>query len=330
MSREKILVIGSNSFSGASFVGYALQDGAEVVGTSRSPEPSDVFLPYKWVPHDRFTFHQLDLNIHLDETMELVNSFKPDYVVNFAAQSMVPQSWQHPEHWYMTNVVSMVKLHDRLRKCDFIKKYVQISTPEVYGNTSGLVGEDTPYNPSTPYAASKAACDMSLMTFVKAYGFPVVFTRAANVCGPGQQLYRIIPRTIFCIMAGEKLKLQGGGVSVRSFIHMKDVSSGTLQAARAGQAGEIFHLSTDRRISIRDLVQMICDVMGESFDKHVEVAEGRLGLDAAYLLDYAKARKQLGWEPVVSLETIISDNVDWMRKNWDEIRRQPRDYIHKP
>ncbi len=330
MSVEKILVIGSNSFSGATFAAHALNAGAEVVGMSRSPEPSDVFLPYKWVPHGRFRFYALDLNRDLDGIMKVVNEFKPEFVVNFAAQSMVPQSWQNPEHWFMTNVVSMVKLHDRLRACDFIQKYVQISTPEVYGNTSGLVREEAPYHPSTPYAVSKAACDMSLMAYFKAYGFPVVFTRAANVCGPGQQLYRIIPRAVFCILSGEKLKLQGGGHSIRSFIHMKDVSEGTLRAARLGKPGEIFHLATHRQISIRDLVQKICDSMGASFEDCVEVSEGRLGLDAAYLLDYSKARRELGWEPVISLEGIIAETVEWMKKRWPEIQQQPRDYVHKP
>ena len=327
---ERIFVIGSNSFSGASFVAHALAGGAEVMGSSRSPEPSQVFLPYRWMPHDRFRFHQLDLNHDLPKLMAVMDDFKPDYVVNFAAQSMVPQSWKAPADWFMTNVVSMVRLHDELRTRSYMKKYVQISTPEVYGSTQGSIREDAPYNPSTPYAVSKAACDMSLMTFVKAYNFPVVFTRAANVCGPGQQLYRIIPRTVFSILAGEKLKLQGGGTSVRSFIHMGDVSEGTLLAARRGKPGDIFHLSTDRRISIRALVEEICRQMKVEFNQHVEVAEARLGLDAAYLLDWSKARTELGWAPKISLEQIVTETVDWMKTRWEEIRKQPLDYIHKP
>lgn len=330
MGGAKYLVIGSNSFSGASFVSYLLRHNAEVVGMSRSPEPSPVFLPYKWIPHDRFRFHQFDLNHHLDGILEVVNRFRPEYVVAWAAQSMVAQSWEHPDQWYQTNIVSMVRLHDRLRACPFLKKFVQISTPEVYGHTQGWIREDAPYNPSTPYAVSKAACDMSLMAYVKVHGFPAVFTRAANVCGPGQQLYRIIPRTILCILSGEKLKLQGGGVSVRSFIHMDDVSSGTVLAAEKGRPGDIFHLSTPRQVSIRDLVAEICRQMGVEFADHVEVAESRPGHDQAYSLDCTNARTRLGWEPKISLEQIIEETVAWMKGNWDEIRRQPRDYIHKP
>lgn len=330
MANPKYLVIGSNSFSGASFVAHLLQRGADVVGISRSPEPADVFLPYKWIDHERFVFHQLDLNEHLNEILVVFSQFRPDYVVNFAAQGMVAQSWLHPEQWYTTNFLSMVKLHDRLRRSPFLKKYVQVSTPEVYGNTSGMVKEDAPYNPSTPYAVSKAACDMSLMAFHRAYGFPVVFTRAANVCGPGQQLYRIIPRTILCTMTGEKLKLEGGGESVRAFIHIRDVAEGTRRAAQDGEPGSIFHFSTRRHVSIRELVEEICRLRGMFFDDVVELVEGRRGQDAAYTLDWSKARAELAWEAVTSLEETLRETIEWMRNNQEEILRQPREYVHKP
>ena len=235
-----------------------LEAGAEVLGISRSPEAEAVFLPYKWMPHDRFTFRQLDLNRDLDKLEAAVHEFQPDYVVNFAAQGMVAQSWQNPEHWYQTNTVAMVRLHERLRKCKFIKKFVQASTPEVYGSTRGVIREDAPFNPSTPYAISKAACDMNLLAYHKAYGFPVAFTRSANVCGPGQALYRIIPKTILCVLTGRKLRLEGGGSSVRSFIHIRDVVEATLRICRKGTPGEIYHLSTDQRESIRELVEEIC------------------------------------------------------------------------
>ena len=329
MNNEKILVIGSNSFSGASFIAYALKGGLQVVGVSRSPEPDVALLPYKWAPHDRFQFAQLDLNHDLEKIDQLTREFAPDYVINFAAQGMVAQSWANPEHWFMTNVVSMVKLHEKLRKHSFIKKYVQISTPEVYGSTSGLIPETTPFNPSTPYAVSKAACDLSLLSYHKAYGFPVAFTRAANVCGPGQSLYRIIPKTILCILTGKKLKLDGGGLSLRSFIHMADVSEGTLRVAKEGKPGEAYHLATSRNESIRDLVQKICDELGAKFDECVEVGPPRLAQDSAYLLDWSKAKNQLGWAPVKTLENVITDTIKWMKKELNRLRVLPSDYIHK-
>ncbi len=328
--KDKIAVIGSNSFSGTHFVNYALAEGAEVIGISRSQEPNAVFLPYKNRQNATFQFYQLDLNHDLEQLMRIIREFEPDYVVNFAAQSMVGESWQYPEHWFQTNTVATVKLHDQLRLCEFMKKYVHISTPEVYGTCEGLVQESSNYNPSTPYAVSRAATDMSLKTFFDAYDFPVVFTRAANVYGPGQQLYRIIPRAILYFMLGKKLQLHGGGHSVRSFIHIRDVADGTLRAARNGDPGEIYHLSTTRNISIRSLVQMIAEQMELSFEDNIEDVGERMGKDAAYLLDGTKARETLGWKDQISLEQGIDETIAWVKDNLEELKKQPFDYIHKP
>ena len=327
---EKCFVLGSNSFSGASFISYALTQGVEVFGASRSAESHDVFLPYKWQSGGKFRFEQLDLNRDTERIVERVREFRPDFVVNFAAQSMVAESWEHPEHWYQTNVIANVKLHEQLRRLDFIRKYVHVSTPEVYGSCSGNVTEEAPFNPSTPYAASRAACDLHLMTFFRNYRFPVVFTRAANVYGPGQQLYRIIPRTILFIRLGRKLQLHGGGRSVRSFIHIRDVADATLRIARQAPPGETFHLSTDSHISIRDLVEMICRKMGANFSDVVEISDDRPGKDAAYLLDSAKARRTLGWKDAVTLDQGIDETLRWVEDHIDVLKKQPMQYIHKP
>jgi len=327
---EKVIVIGSNSFSGASFVDYLIGEGIETIGISRSPEPHPVFLPHKKRNTSLFQFFQLDINHDLEAIIKITDEIGPDYVVNFAAQSMVAESWRNPEHWFQTNTVSTIKLHDELRKRDYLKRYVHISTPEVYGSCEGLVKENTSYNPSTPYAVSRAAADMSLMTFCHAYGFPVVFTRAANVYGPGQQLYRIIPRTILFFLIGRKLQLHGGGHSLRSFVHIRDVADGTLRVARLAVPGEIYHFSTKGNIPIKILVEMIAAQIGVSFDDNVEVVGERLGKDAAYLLDSTKAREKLQWQDKITLEQGLEETIAWIRDNLEEIKKQPFDYIHKP
>jgi dTDP-glucose 4,6-dehydratase len=330
-AQEKFFVIGSNSFSGASFIDFLLRQGAAVTGVSRSPEAHRAFLPYRWLGKDgNFRFVQCDLNHDLDKLMSLVQTEKPEYVINFAAQSMVGESWKNPDHWFMTNVVSAVRLHDRLRYCDFLKKYVHVTTPEVYGSTDGFVREDTPFNPSTPYAVSRAAADMSLRTYFDAYKFPVVFTRAANVYGPGQQLYRIIPRTILFLMLGRRLQLHGGGVSKRALVHMKDVSDATLRIARSAPLGEGYHISTNEIVTIRELVERICVKLGAKFEDSVEIVGERLGKDAAYMLDSRKLRDTLGWQDKVSLDAGLDECIAWVRANLEDLKQQPFDYIHKP
>ena len=270
MSRSRrILVIGSNSYTGAVFVAHALDLGYEVVGVSRSEELNPVFLPYRWGPVEslkRFSFLRMDLNEKAEEIARLARDRDLGYVANFAAQSMVAESWLTPVHWYRTNVVANVRLHEELRKWSGLKKYLHVTTPEVYGSCSGVVRENATFDPSTPYAASRAACDLHLMTFFKRYEFPVVFTRAANVYGPGQQLYRIIPRAALFSRIGKKLPLHGGGHSTRAFIHGDDVAAASLAILEHGTPGEVYHLSTDRFISIRDLVSMVAPSNISTFD----------------------------------------------------------------
>jgi dTDP-glucose 4,6-dehydratase len=330
-TREKYLVLGSNSFSGASFVDYLLAKGKCVLGVSRSPQPHRAFLPYRWSERSReFRFFSLDLNHDLDAIDQLMRDERPQYAVNFAAQSMVAESWQNPDHWFTTNVVSTIRLHERLRRFDFLKKYVHVTTPEVYGSTTGSVREDTPFNPSTPYAVSRAAADMSLRTYFVAYGFPVVFTRAANVFGPGQQLYRIVPRTILYVKLGRKLQLHGGGTSERSFIHARDIADATWRVACDGRPGETYHISTARQVSIRKLVEMICERLGASFKDNVEIVGERLGNDAAYRLDSAKIRRELGWADQVSLEAGLDETIGWVNRFFEDLKAQPMQYEHKP
>jgi dTDP-glucose 4,6-dehydratase len=331
VGQEKFLILGSNSFSGATFADYLAAKGYEVLATSRSDEPHDAFLPYKWQKRPgKVRFQRIDLNSDLDTLKSVLATERPTHVVNFAAQSMVGESWLYPDQWMMTNVVSAVRLHDILRNYDGLERYVHVTTPEVYGSTEGWVREDAPFNPSTPYAVSRAAGDMSLRTYFANYQFPVVFTRAANVYGPGQQLYRIVPRTIVAAIGGQKLRLDGGGKSVRVFIHMNDVSDATLKIAQAGALGETYHISGYELVSIRALVEMILNRLGKSFADRVEIGPERPGKDTAYTLDSFKLRTELGWRDTFSLQQGIDDVIKWAERFRTELPKLPTKYEHKP
>ena len=194
----------------------------------------------------------------------------------------------------------------------------------------GNVTESAPFNPSTPYAASRAAGDLHLMTFFKNYQFPVVFTRAANVYGPGQQLYRIVPRTVFFIKTGRVLQLHGGGRSVRPSSMPATWPTPPGAPPRNSPPGEAWHFSTDLYISIRDLVERICRRLGADFSKVVQITGDRPGKDAAYLLDSSKARTVLGWKDQITLDQGIGETIAWVEKNLEALKKQPCDYIHKP
>ncbi len=330
MEYERFAVIGSNSFAGASLVAKLISEDKQVIGINRSPERSNIFLPYKKIKSNgSYRFICADLNYSLPDIFDALNDFKPDVIVDFAGQGMVAESWVSPEQWYQTNIVAKVRFHDLLRQAKWLKRYIRISTPEVYGSQEALLKEAWQFNPSTPYAVSHAAIDMSLRAFHQQYQFPVIFTRFANFYGPGQQLYRIVPRTIINVLLGKKLQLHGGGTSIRAFIHGSDVANGIIKAASVGSIGEIYHFSSEKFYSIREAVELICERLGVEFSSVVEVAPDRPAKDRAYLMDSSKARSELGWSDAYSFEQGIDETVAWVKDSLDDIRGLELDYIHK-
>ncbi len=328
--RRKTVVIGSNSFSGSDFIDLLLDsEWNEVIGISRSAEKSALLLPYKRHKGTDFKFYQMDLNTNMPQIIELLDSFAPEYVVNFAAQSEVAPSWEHPEQWFQTNVVALAKLANALKDRRYLKRYVHISSPEVYGTCEGRITESAPLNPSTPYAASKAAADLFLFTLTKNFQFPLVMIRSTNVYGAHQQLFKIIPRAVIYLKMGKTIELHGGGHAVKSYIHIRDISKGELLAMEKGHVGEIYHLSPDKGIAIRDVVKTICDKMGVAFEKAAKTVAERLGQDVAYVIDSSKARQQFGWQPEITFEEGISGVIKWIEDNWGEIQREPLEYVHK-
>lgn len=330
-AKPLVLVIGSNSFSGADFIDLLLETGRySVLGVSRSPENSEVFIPYKKRKRANFSFEQIDLNKDMRRLTALLDDKKPEYIVNFAAQSEVGPSWETPWEWFQTNAVALTRLADALKGRKHLKRYVHISSPEVYGTCEGSVREDAPLNPTTPYAASKAAGDLSLFTYVKNFGLPLVMIRATNVYGAHQQLFKIIPRSVINLKLGKTIELHGGGTAVKSYIHIRDVSRGELLAMEHGDNGLIYHFSPDHGVEVREVVRVICAKLGKRFDDVTKTVAERLGQDKAYIIDSARARTTLGWKPETSLESGIDGVVLWVDQYWDEMRKLPLAYVHKP
>jgi dTDP-glucose 4,6-dehydratase len=329
---SKYVVIGSNAFSGQDFVDLLLDDPSrEVIGISRSIEKPDFMLRYKSRKDlSQYRFQRFDTNTEIDPMLAFLDTEKPDYIVNFAAQSEVGPSWIHPEDWFATNTVGLAKFVNHVRQQDYLKRYLHVSSPEAYGNCVGTVLEKTPDNPSTPYAASKAAADMINSVYQKTFGFPVLTVRATNVYGARQQLFKIMCRTVIYLKLGKAIKLDGGGVAVKSYINIRDVSLGELAMLEKGTLGERYHLSPDSGIAVKDVVRIICERMGKRFEDSTEIGPERPGQDAAYVIDSTKARTELDWKPQISIEEGLSEVVQWIESNWEAISKLPLEYQHKP
>lgn len=324
------LILGSNSFSAGSFINYLLEkESSNIYAISRSKEYPKTQLSYKNnKDKNRVTFYQLDLNENLEKIVSLIKKEKIEYIINFAAQGMVAQSWDNPSQWFNTNALSIVNLVDKIYKLNFIKKFVQVSTPEVYGPCNDIK-ESMTFKPSSPYAASKASADLILYSYFSTHNFPINFTRASNVYGEYQQLYRIIPKTILMIKKKQKLQLHGGGKAIRSFIHINDVSKATLKIAKEAKSGEIYHLSDDLTINIYKLVSLICNQMNTKIEDNIEITEDRIGQDSLYLMNNEKLFNDFQLKPNIKLKDGIKEVINWIESNYDNLKECPDYYIHK-
>jgi dTDP-glucose 4,6-dehydratase len=325
---SKILILGATSFSGNALASR-LKTTEEIVLLGRRNEIPRVYNALDQAEQPDFEVIRWNINDDQDDLLQMIEQENVTSVVNFAAQSMVGQSWEKPQDWYEANIMSFSKLINELMKLKRIKNFIHFSTPEVYGSTNGWIKENFHFAPNTPYAISRAASDWHLKALHENFGFPVIFTRAANVYGEYQRLYRIVPRVIFSALTGQKLPLQGGGKSIRSFIHIDDVSEALLKIIKNGTPGESYHISTNELITIYDLVAMVASKLDVKLADLIEAVPERPGKDFAYQLDSQKIRIELGWEDQISLSDGIDRTIKWVQNNLNELQKMPMNYEHR-
>lgn len=327
--KYEFLILGSNSFSGSNFIKYLVKKNCRVIGISRSKRKKELFFSLRKNKEKFFLFKKLNINNDQKKITNLINKYKPKYIVNFAAQGMVNESWKEPLQWYQTNLMSMIALIESLKNKKFIKKFIQFSTPEVYGSTSKKwITENENFKPSTPYASSRAACDRYFLNLNEQSNFPIVFTRAANVYGPEQDLYRIVTKTFTHLIFNKKIYVDGEGNSFRSFIHINDVCEALNIIIKKGKIKETYHISTKRIISIKNLVYKILKIVNTKKKLIVLIKKDRLNKDKYYMLNSKKLRK-LGWRDKINLNNGLIDTFKWILKNKNKIRLLNTNYIHK-
>jgi dTDP-glucose 4,6-dehydratase len=297
---RKIAILGAGSFCGRSFANHCIFSGYEVLGIHRGPKPDLGSIKY----------FQGDLRTNSAQIANHIVEWKADVVVNFAAESMVAASWIFPAGWYDTNATATVQLLEHLRR-QWYGLFVHFSTPEVYGHTPKVISEDERFNPSTPYAVSRLAADLHLKAIHKAYGFPMMITRACNIYGPGQQSYRLIPWAIHQLKTDSPFPLDGAGDSIRAFMHSRDMSDGLMKVIRDGVIGDTYHITNNDFVETGEVLSMLESISGKklSFTKHDE----RLGKDRAYLMS-GKKLEALGFKSNVSLP-------DGLRECWESESR---------
>ncbi len=254
---------------------------------------------------------------------KLFEEERPDYIINFAAESHVDNSIKDPEIFLRTNIIGTEVLMDACLKYG-IKRYHQVSTDEVYGDLpldkpELKFTENTPIHTSSPYSTSKASADLLVMAYHRTYGLPVTISRCSNNYGPYQFPEKLIPKVISNALQNKKIPVYGTGKNVRDWIHVHDHNVGVDLIVRNGKDGEVYNLGGHSERDNLTIVKTILKEMGKSEDL-IEFVEDRKGHDLRYAIDSNKVEKELGWKREYSFEEGIKETINWYLNNEEWIK----------
>ena len=301
-----------------------------VYGTYRRKKIQS-YLPYTQNKNFKlFKDFQIDFLKSSKKLLKIIKKVKPDYIIDFASICMVNQSWNNPEIYFQTNVLFKAEMLKDLKKINFLKKYIYISTPEVFGLSNKFIHENNNnFNPSTPYATSKLSAEILFKNYFNFYKLPIIISRFSNFYGPGQPLYRLIPKIIACIDKKKKFPIEGNGKTKRNFIFSHDFCNGIYKVMINGKPGNTYHFSGNKFYKVLDIVKKVCDIKSLKLNKLIKKTKGRIGQDLVYKLGSIKTRKALRWKPIYSLKKGLNEIMVYHNNNFVNIEKRLLIYSDK-
>jgi dTDP-glucose 4,6-dehydratase len=325
---KKYLVLGGGGSFGIHTSFYLLDhaEPSKVIGVGRNPLRSKPF-SLGIETRENYEYHARHVTYELDLLLEILDSEKPEVIINFAAQGEGAVSWKNSWRFFETNSMALARLCEELMKRDWLERFIHIGTSEMYGSVDHPTREDEPIKPSSPYAASKVAFDLYLMSIHKHLGFPMNIIRPSNAYCPGQLLHRVIPKAVWCGLTGNILPLQGGGRAEKSYIHARDLARAVHMVSEKAPLGRIYNAGPKDPTSIREVVERTAKALNISFEKLCEVTDDRLGQDSRYWLDSSLIKSEVGWEPNIEWEEGLDEMVSWGRRYLEDIRHLPTNYV---
>ena len=322
----KLLVTGGAGFIGANFIYYELahHPADQILCLDSLTYAGNITTLKEAMKAPGMRFVRADITDR-ETVFRLFDSYRPDVVVNFAAESHVDRSIRDPGVFLQTNIMGTQILMDACLHYG-AQRFHQVSTDEVYGDLpldrpDLLFVESTPLRASSPYSASKAAADLLVGAYVRTFQLPATISRCSNNYGPYQFPEKLIPLMIARAMAHQPLPVYGKGENIRDWLYVEDHCAAVDSIIRRGKAGEIYNIGGHNERSNLDVVKTILRELGEPESLITFVAD-RLGHDLRYAIDPEKIRRELGWQPATSFQDGIRATVQWYRDHqdwWQEI-----------
>ncbi|MDD5079067.1 MAG: dTDP-glucose 4,6-dehydratase [Candidatus Omnitrophica bacterium] len=303
----KILVTGGAGFIGSEFIRQGCGKGHKIVVVDKLTYAGD--LKRLAEVKGKFRFYKQDI-CDLKAIKAIFQKEKPDVVTHFAAETHVDRSISDANPFMDTNVKGTQVLLDACRS-GWIKKFIHISTDEVYGEIKkGKFTESSPFNPNSPYSVSKAAADMLARAYFRTYGLPVVVVRPCNNYGPWQFPEKLIPVAINKIVKGQKVPVYGKGLNVREWLYVSDCARAVWGVCAKAKPGTVYNIGSGQEKRNIDTVRLLLKIMGKGNDL-IGFVKDRLGHDLRYSLDCRKIKKELGWSAKVGFEDGLNQTVQW-------------------
>ena len=317
---KKIIVTGGLGFIGSNLIDLLIKKNFSVINIDKISYSSNFYNLKEYNNSNKYKF--IRCNISERKFKKILFKYRPRCIFNLAAETHVDRSIDNPEHFVQSNIVDVYKLLEYFKEYSqkFSSKLIHISTDEVYGDIlKGRTSEKYPYNPSSPYAASKAASDHLVQSYVRTYKIPAIITNCSNNYGPKQHPEKLIPKLIYNILNNKPLPIYGKGMNSREWIFVKDHCEALIKIFKKGKIGNFYNIGSNKNLTILEVCEHLLSVAKKNSILGTKVKinfiKDRPGHDIRYALNSNKIKKELNWKSRINFKEGIKLTFDWYNKN---------------
>jgi dTDP-glucose 4,6-dehydratase len=320
---KKVIVTGGLGFIGSNLIEILLKNNYKVINIDKVTYSSNFYNIKEFKNNKNYIFIKCDIaNKKLEK---IIYKYKPSGIFNLAAETHVDRSIDNPKSFINSNIIGVFNILEIFKKYSKKNKKIRlihISTDEVYGDILiGRTKEDYPYSPSSPYAASKAASDHLVSSYVRTYKLPAIITNCSNNYGPKQHPEKLIPKLIYNIITNKKLPIYGKGTNSREWIHVKDHCEALLKIFEKGKIGNFYNIGSNKNVINLDICKKLLEIAKTEIttgkNVKIEFVKDRPGHDVRYALNSNKIIKELKWKPKIRFKDGLMQTFKWYLNNLD-------------